>query len=71
MPGDPHAVHISVDGSCYPKEGRKAGYAGIVVYPDDDTEHEIAFQGFEEITINRMELSAYVPPRCSGCGRHR
>lgn len=60
MEPDPHAVHISVDGSCYPKEGRKAGYAGIVVYPDDDTEHSVLFQGFEESTINRMELSACI-----------
>jgi len=57
---DPHAVHISVDGSCYPHEGRKSGYAGVVVYPDDPTEHEIMFQGFEESTINRMELSACI-----------
>jgi len=60
MQGDPHAVQISVDGSCYPKEGRKAGYAGVVVYPGDETEHEVAFQGFEESTINRMELSACI-----------
>jgi ribonuclease HI len=56
---DPHAVQISVDGSCYPNEGRKSGYAGVVVYPDDATEHEVVFQGFKESTINRMELSAY------------
>jgi ribonuclease HI len=55
---DPHAVQISVDGSCYPHEGRKSGYAGLVVYPDDPTEHEVIFQGFQESTINRMELSA-------------
>jgi ribonuclease HI len=60
MLGDPRAVQISVDGSCYPKEGRKAGYAGVVVYPGDDAEHEVAFQGFEESTINRMELSACI-----------
>ncbi len=60
MQGDPHAVQISVDGSCYPSEGRKAGYAGVVVYPGDETEHEVAFQGFEESTINRMELSACI-----------
>jgi ribonuclease HI len=32
MTADPHAVQISVDGSCYPNEGRKSGYAGVVVY---------------------------------------
>jgi ribonuclease HI/Tfp pilus assembly protein PilZ len=31
-----------------------------VVYPDDPTEHEVIFQGFEESTINRMELSACI-----------
>jgi ribonuclease HI len=60
MTPDPHAVQISVDGSCYPNEGRKAGYAGIVVYPDDPAEHEVVFQGFNESTINRMELSACI-----------
>jgi ribonuclease HI len=30
------------------------------VYPDDPTEHEVVFQGFEESTINRMELSACI-----------
>jgi ribonuclease HI len=60
MPADPHAVQISIDGSCYPNEGRKSGYAGVVVYPDDPTEHEIVFQGFAESTINRMELSACI-----------
>ena len=57
---DPHAVQISVDGSCYPNEGRKSGYAGIVVYPDDPTENEVVFQGFKESTINRMEISACI-----------
>jgi ribonuclease HI len=57
---DPHAVQISVDGSCYPHEGRRSGYAGLVVYPDDPTEHEVIFQGFEESTINRMELSVCI-----------
>lgn len=52
MTADPHAVQISVDGSCYPNEGRKSGYAGIVLYPDNPTEHEIVFQGFVESTIN-------------------
>jgi ribonuclease HI len=60
MPADPHAVQISVDGSCYPNEKRKSGYAGIVVYPDDPTEHQVVFQGFAESTINRMELSACI-----------
>ncbi len=50
MQGDPHAVQISVDGSCYPSDGMKAGNAGVVVYPGDDTEHQVAFQGFEEST---------------------
>jgi ribonuclease HI len=30
------------------------------VYPDDPTEHPVAFQGFKESTINRMELSACI-----------
>lgn len=30
------------------------------MYPDDPTEHELIFQGFEESTINRMELSACI-----------
>lgn len=60
MNADPHAVQISVDGSCYPNEGRKSGYAGVVVYPDDPTEHQVVFQGFKESTINRMEISACV-----------
>ena len=57
---DPHAVQISVDGSCYPNEGRKSGYAGIVIYPDDPIDRLVVFQGFEESTINRMELSACI-----------
>src|SRR5271165_6596887 len=60
MNADPHAVQISVDGSCYPNDGRKSGYAGVVVYPDDPTEHEVVFQGFKESTINRMEISACI-----------
>jgi ribonuclease HI len=60
VPTDPHAVQISVDGSCFPNEGRKSGYAGVVVYPDDPNFHEVLFQGFEESTINRMELSAVI-----------
>ena len=60
MKADPHAVQISVDGSCYPNEGRKSGYAGVVVYPDDPTEHQVVFQGFKESTINRMEISACI-----------
>jgi ribonuclease HI len=60
MQADPHAVQISIDGSCFPNERRKSGYAGIVVYPDDPTEYEIVFQGFAESTINRMELSACI-----------
>jgi ribonuclease HI len=60
MKADPHAVQISVDGSCYPNQGRKSGYAGVVVYPDDSTERQVVFQGFKESTINRMELSACI-----------
>src|SRR6266849_327151 len=60
MTADPHAVQISVDGSCYPNEGRKSGYAGVGVYPDDPTEYQVVFQGFAESTINRMELSACI-----------
>ena len=58
MVADPHAVQISVDGSCFLNEKRKSGYAGIVVYPDDPTEREVVFQGFAQSTINRMELAA-------------
>ena len=32
----------------------------VVVYPDDPTEIEVAFQGFRESTINRMELAACI-----------
>jgi ribonuclease HI len=60
MTVDPHTVHISVDGSCFPNEGRRAGYAGVVAYPDTPEFHEIVFQGFNESTINRMELSACI-----------
>ena len=73
MRPDPHAVQISVDGSCYPNEGRKSGYAGVVPYPDDSIEHEVVFQGFEESTIQRMELSACIAAlkwvRAEGIGR--
>jgi ribonuclease HI len=60
MKADPHAVQISVDGSCFPLEGRRSGYAGIVIYPNDETVHEVLFQGYEESTINRMELAACI-----------
>jgi ribonuclease HI len=60
MVADPHAVQISVDGSCFPNEKRKSGYAGVVVYPDAQTEMEVVFQGFKESTINRMELAACI-----------
>jgi ribonuclease HI len=70
---DPHAVQISVDGSCYPNEGRKSGYAGVLVYPGDSIEHQIVFEGFKESTINRMELSAAIAAiewvRAQGIGR--
>jgi ribonuclease HI len=73
MVADPHAVQISVDGSCFPNEDRKSGYAGIVVYPDDQTEREVVFQGFKESTINRMELAACIAAmdwvRDEGIGR--
>jgi hypothetical protein len=32
----------------------KSGYPGIVVYPDDSTEHAIVFQGFKESTIKEF-----------------
>ena len=60
MNTDPHAIQISVDGSCFPDERRKSGYAGIVVYPDDPIEKEVMFQGFKESTIPRMELLACI-----------
>ena len=60
MKSDPHAVQISVDGSCFLAEGRKSGYAGVVVYPDDPTEQEVVFQGFKESTNSRMELLACI-----------
>lgn len=60
MKFDPHAIQISVDGSCFPLQGRRSGYAGVVVYPDDPTEQEVAFLGFEESTINRMEIAACI-----------
>jgi len=73
MAADPHAVQISVDGSHYPNERRKSGYAGVVVYPDDPTEHQVVFQGFRESTINRMELSPCIAAlewvRGEGIGR--
>jgi ribonuclease HI len=31
-----------------------------VLYPDQQIEHEVLFQGFQESTINRMELSACI-----------
>jgi ribonuclease HI len=57
---DPHAVQIFVDGSSYPNEQRRSGYAGIVIYPDDPNEHPVLFQGFRQSTISRMELSAVI-----------
>lgn len=60
MIADPHAVQISVDGSCFPKEKRKSGFAGVVVYPDEQIEQQVVFQGFKESTINRMELAACI-----------
>ena len=60
MKADPHAVQILVDGSSYPKQRRKSGYAGVVVYPDSPIEQQVVFQGFKESTINRMELSACI-----------
>jgi ribonuclease HI len=73
MSADPHAVQISVDGSCYPEEGRKSGYAGVVLYPDDPMERQVVFQGFKESTINRMEISSCIAAmewvRAEGIGR--
>jgi ribonuclease HI len=60
MPPDPRAVQISVDGSCLAHEGRKSGYAGYVLQPDEEVAVEIVFQGVEENTINRMELAAVI-----------
>jgi len=60
MNADPHALQISVDGSCFPNERRKSGFAGIVIYPGDPTENEVIFQGFAQSTINRTELSAVI-----------
>ena len=54
MKSDPHAVQISVDGSCFPHEGRRSGYAGVVVYPNEETEHE------KKSTTNRMELASCI-----------
>jgi ribonuclease HI len=59
MKADPHSVQISVDGSCFPNDGRKSGYAGVVLYPDDPT-HQVLRQGFRESSINRMEISACI-----------
>jgi len=59
MQPDPHALQISVDGSCFMHDGRKSGNAGIVVRPDGSTE-EIVFRGFRESTISRMELAACI-----------
>jgi hypothetical protein len=57
---DPHAVQIYVDGSHFPNDGRRSGFAGVVLYPNDATEHEVLFEGFEKSTNNRMELSAVI-----------
>jgi ribonuclease HI len=74
MRADPHAVQISVDGSCYPNQGRRSGYASVVEYPDNPTEQQVVFRGFKESTINRMELSACIAPmewvKEEGIGRH-
>jgi ribonuclease HI len=56
---DPHAVQISVDGSCLAHLGRRSGYAGIVEWPDGAMQ-EIIFCGYEESTVNRMELAACI-----------
>src|SRR6516162_8786528 len=57
MQPDPHALQVSVDGSCLAHQGRRSGYAGIVEWPDGAIQ-EIIFSGYEESTINRMELAA-------------
>lgn len=59
MQPDPHALQISVDGSCLAHDGRKSGYAGVVAWPDGRTE-EIVFRGFKESTNQRMEIAACV-----------
>jgi ribonuclease HI len=60
MQKDPHAVHVYVDGSFQGHQGRRAGYAGHVEFPDGPGEEEIVFGGFKESTNNRMELAAVV-----------
>jgi ribonuclease HI len=59
MQPDPHALQVSVDGSCLAHQGRRSGYAGIVQWPDG-ARQEIIFSGYEESTINRMELAACI-----------
>ena len=43
-----------------PKRRKEIGIRCIVVYPDDSTEYQVAFRGFKESTISRMEISACI-----------
>lgn len=60
MQPDPNAIQIFVDGSLLVHQGRRAGYTAHVLYRDNPVEEEIIFEGFQESTINRMELSAVI-----------
>jgi ribonuclease HI len=61
MQPDPNAVQIYVDGSSFVRQGRRSGYAGYVVYTDGSASAEpIVFRGFEESSIQRMELAGVV-----------
>ena len=62
MPPDPHAIHISTDGSCYKNPGGRSGCAAIVHYPDhlDREDEQIVDFGCEESSNNRMELLACI-----------
>ena len=62
MPPDPHAIHISTDGSCYKNPGGRSGCAAIVHYPDhlNREDEQIVDFGCEESSNNRMELMACI-----------
>lgn len=62
MPPDPHAIHISTDGSCYKNPGGRSGCAAIVHYPDhlDREDEQIVDFGCDESSNNRMELLACI-----------
>jgi ribonuclease HI len=59
MQPDPHALQISVDGSCLAHAGRRSGYAGYVLWPDGSLE-EVIFRGFRDSTNQRMEIAACI-----------